>query len=123
AIGGVKSLPSNFGQIDLDPGVRSLRLRRILRLPAGVDVSTYVPGRNSEQPRQTDEQVGEVLTDAAPVKVNLERRGGQGSGPLEVAVLAEDRQVHVEQRLQQIAVVAPDEAHRVVGQLHQLRLW
>ena len=120
AVGRVEPAPADLGEVDLDPRVRGLALRAVGRLGARVDVAAHVPRRDAEQPREAEKQVGEVLADAEALRVDLERRRVQPGAPLPVRVLLEHRRVEVEQRVEQVVVVALDEAHRVLAKLGQL---
>jgi hypothetical protein len=122
SVGGIESAPPHLRQVNLCPGVAGLGLRIGDVLGSGVDVPAHVPGRDTEQTHEADEEVAEVLTDAAPGGVDLEGRGGQRGAACQVLVLAVDGRVHVQQRVEEVVVVPEHEAHCVVGEVRQLTL-
>src|SRR6185503_3120710 len=72
-VGRIEALPADLRQVELDPGVRGLALALVRlelgRLRSRVDVPAHVARRDAHQSREADEQIGEVLADAAPVDV------------------------------------------------------
>jgi hypothetical protein len=59
----VKTSPAHFGNVELQPGVRCVRLCRSNPRIVRIDISEDVPRRNSKQTSKADKQIRKVLAD------------------------------------------------------------
>ena len=85
-------------------------------LAFGLDVSV------NSQARETDEQVGEVLTHTLALDVDVEGRGHQCGGARQILEVPVQALVDVDEGLDEIVVLARSEPLRVLDELDELRL-
>lgn len=80
---------------------------------AGVDITADVAGRNVQEPRHADHQVGEILANAALIMQHDKRGRFERSAGRLLLKVGKKREIHVKKHFQQIVVIPKHEVLRI----------